>query len=191
MIAQWVTRAIPDPTTCLKLPLRPYALGHELLLLRIESQFVQEGCPDLSALVLACLICSQDFHSAEKALRSRWLKTFCLFWGWRCRKLNFGEEVLRFIAYRSAGLWHPPINQIIGGERKTRKLKAPVEFGLLHFLMHDLHLAYDAAMNFPMAIGHELWATAGDRNDELDLSGGAEEEALSSALARFEKEGLL
>jgi hypothetical protein len=57
-------RTSPAPTTLLGLKLRPFALGHLILLHRVESAFAVGGLPSYDDLALAVFICSRPYADA-------------------------------------------------------------------------------------------------------------------------------
>lgn len=78
--------ALPDGYTVLGVPLRPFSLGHELLLARARSPFVipaeADRLPGLADLLIAVFVCSRDFSTARKALARRLPAAWKLFaWG--------------------------------------------------------------------------------------------------------------
>lgn len=79
--ADYYLARVPEPTTLLGLKLRPFSLGHRLLLHRIKSYFVGEdedlGYEDLA---LSVLICSQTYEKAISYLDDPDLQKFMGKW---------------------------------------------------------------------------------------------------------------
>lgn len=180
MHAAWFSAAIPDSTAiCLKLPLLPYCLGHEILLQRLNSPLIAPSAFSLepSALILAVLICSQPYESGLRAIHSPWLTVFLRFWRWRLgRRIDWTAELQRYVAHRRAGLWMPECNPPAGGSGRT--LEAPWQFRLLMILMRDFHFTESAALNYPIAKAHILFAAHGDMEGTLDLFGPSDQALL-------------
>ena len=72
--------AIPEPQTILGLRLRPFSLGHVILLHRVESAFIMGGVPDFTDLALSVFICSQSYQETIKALDNPNLPEFMADW---------------------------------------------------------------------------------------------------------------
>lgn len=93
---------LPPPVTVLRLPLKPYSLGHEILLLRQRNAFLTHtefhfNCLDVLAqkrqLRMAALICSNtwaDNHKPARGLR---------LWGWLIRNAVYPLEIANFRNY--------------------------------------------------------------------------------------------
>lgn len=64
MGADFFTAAIPEPVAILGVRLRPFSLGHVLLLNRFGNAFGTGKRPELADLIQAIVICSQDYESA-------------------------------------------------------------------------------------------------------------------------------
>lgn len=202
----WFHHFIPDTQpVILKLRLQPYTLGHEILLRRFHSPFVPGSAPASGAvsgapagntrhaptiddLVLACVICSQDFDAALKTLRSPAFGLLLKIWQLRVRPIlrdprTLAIEIGNFIRYRAAGRWQPEANRPLSG---GRELKAPDLFRLLAWLMKEMNMGGREALNTPMAQAHILWAAQGDHEGTIDLFGGTDA-ALLADLERREK----
>lgn len=203
MSAAWFTAAVPDaPVTVLKLRLRPYCLGHEILLTRLGSPFVNaeretrnaESESDLrAALLLAALVCSQTFEDACKSLHSPFLGLFLRFWRMRLRvatkategtKGSWSAELIRFVNYVRAGTWMPEVNPPKAGT--GRALKSPWPFRLAAILMRELGLSESDALNMPMARASAYYAAIGDLEGTVDLFG-PEDQALLDKVAELER----
>jgi len=89
--------AIPEPTTVLGLRLRPFSLGHVILLGRVRSSFVTEGEPlSLHDLALSVLICSLSYTDGLSLFNNRNLDRF--FKRWHSRLA--GESWLTRLGFR-------------------------------------------------------------------------------------------
>jgi hypothetical protein len=94
--------ARPTQVVCLRLPLRPYSLGHEILLLQQRNPILllsRAQFNELSfehqrqALLRATLICSNTWAQNKK--RPRWLK----LWVWTLRRTNWPLAIADFRNY--------------------------------------------------------------------------------------------
>ncbi len=193
MHADWYQAAVPDdPPTVLKLRLRPYSLGHEILLQRFGSPLTEQipknpntQIPNLAdALVLACLICSQTFNGALKTLRSPFLGWLLTFWHWRLgKKVDWARELAAFAGYRSKGMWWPETNQ----SATARKLKSPWPFLLLAVLRSEFAMTRAEAFDLPMTEAACLFTAWGEREGSTDPFGEADE-ALLNKVAEMDGE---
>src|SRR5689334_18492383 len=121
----------PTETTVLGLRLQPYAIGHEIILRQNESHALDGSLDDvtLQELLLAVLVCSQEFHAAQKLLRRgtvlKWLGLI-----WRLvlpRDVDLVEELVVFRAYVREHTWAPEVARVANG----KPLVAPDAIGLL------------------------------------------------------------
>jgi len=72
--------AIPEPVTLLGLRLRPYSLGHKILLHRVESAFVTGTSVAFEDLALSVFICAQKFADALFSFNDADLPRFMARW---------------------------------------------------------------------------------------------------------------
>jgi hypothetical protein len=208
--AAWYQAAHSSPPIVLGLKLRPYSLGHEILLGRFNSLFA--GGPGEEAqlfpeLSLACLICSQDYQSALRFLESPWrVNLFLKVWRYAIgrqmrrsekresekresversstlhapdapRSTYFERELQKFLSYRKAASWFPDENVPVGG----RTLAAPWPFRWLTWLMAELHLTEDQALNYPLARASALYCARQEARGKLQLFNDQDNELFSA-----------
>jgi hypothetical protein len=188
MERDWSIAAFPQETTVLKLRLRPYSCGHEILLCQIGSSFALGGEVERSDFLLAALVCSQSFIESRKVVASpRKVKLFCRFWKWALRLTgcNFQAELASFNQYLADGRWAPPTNELRHGWT-TRTLKAPRVYRLIPMLCSQLGLTEAQALDFPMSRANAYAAALADLDGTIDLSGGEDENTLIKHLADLE-----
>lgn len=89
MIDAFYLAAVPEPWTILGLKLRPFSLGHIILLHRIESAFVTAGIPTYDDLALSVFICSRTYEEALAAFDDKGLGRFMSAWA---RALTGGDK---------------------------------------------------------------------------------------------------
>lgn len=97
MLSNFYLAAVPEPVTLLGLKLRPYSLGHKLLLHRIESAFVCGGPVTYTDLAASIFICAQTYHEALASFSDPALPRFMAHWH---RKLT-GNLWWRRLLHRS------------------------------------------------------------------------------------------
>lgn len=110
LYSDYLAAAIPPPFTVLGVTLRPFSLGHKMVLGRINSPFEIGGLPKISDIVLAVLICSNDYAGAVELLDRPDLERVCTDWAialqfrgrWPFRKIvpvEWGAKIKLFNQY--------------------------------------------------------------------------------------------
>lgn len=120
MSAEFYTAAIPEPVAILGVRLRPFSLGHVLLLNRFGNAFGAGGTsPAIEDLIQAIVICSQRYADALAEMDNPKLPEIVAAWqrklaprnrlGFRVAGLGFSPavEILRFAEYVRAGSSFP------------------------------------------------------------------------------------
>ena len=177
--AAWISAALSDETpVCMGLKLRPYSIGHALLLARHDSSFALGGPITLGDMVLAVLVCSQTFRDAQGTLNAWWAKWYVKYWGWHMRKLNIISEAKTFQAYRETGTWLPNINFKL---ENARMMTAPQAVWLLAFLVKDCGMAPAEALDVPIARANALLYADMDSRGEVNFQSDSEREAVRMA----------
>lgn len=110
--------SVPEPVTILGLRLRPFSLGHLILLHRVESAFVLDSEITIEDLALSVFICSQTYKGAVETFSDPDLPKFMLRWheritgadSWLCRLglrkpngFDFWKKCDEFAGYLKAG----------------------------------------------------------------------------------------
>ncbi len=172
---EWAEAAFPEEVTVLRLRLRPYSCGHEILLSRIESPFLTGKEPAITDLMMAALICSQTFAEALRLLRDPkgggWQVSLWRRMALRCRN-PFAEE-LAFTEYLNRGTWSPATVRSREKGVTYRELKAPRVWRLLPFLCRNLGLTEAEALDFPLSRANAYYAAEADREGTIDLASDA------------------
>jgi hypothetical protein len=198
--------ALPAPTICLGMLLRPYSLGHELWLIR-ENCAILRGSPD--GLATAVLICCQSWTQLQ-TMRSDWLLGLKL-WLWRRRikrastdvgfqqkatkktkaerpafsslpslpsvKSYLHRETQTFLEYRNAGLLEFPASEIIDPDSSaSRSLGAPFVLRLQQWLMTHFHLTEAQAWDYPAGLAKMRWATHWESEGAFKIKNASESE---------------
>src|SRR5262245_46799270 len=99
--------AMPLPRVVLGLLLRPYSLGHELLIQTGPKFDTLEG-----ALAGAVLICSNTWEQNTRLQTDIFSRLKLWLWRKRCRKFNFFRESAEFAKYREEGSLEFPLSDI-------------------------------------------------------------------------------
>lgn len=198
--ADHYARWLPEPTTLLGLRLRPFALGHALLLHRIESAFVLGGRPSFEDLALSVLICAHDWSGACALFEDRDLPRFMRRWAERLcsiswltriglrapRPLDLAAKCEEFAAYTVRDL--PSYTYVLDPERDAGPVGLPTLQVIRVALLKELHFPEDQLLNRPLALCYEDLFTLRALDRSMQMV--AEEDltaALQAADAAFAK----
>lgn len=157
----YTTALWPDTHVILGHRLRPYTLGHALLLERLKSPFVTgAAAPGLGDLKLALALCKRPFPRALALAQPPFpFSPFPLFARLalrytRCPARHFDRAARQFLAYLAAAYHHP---------KRWEKDGAPIGTPLLQqlklTLMMDLRKTELQALCTPLALA--LWDAMG------------------------------
>lgn len=119
---------------CLGLPLKPFSLGHQILLRATGNAYGSKLNPEWGDILLGVFICCQSWEDFSIALNSRWLSLSMRLWGFRATravkrdKLNLAREMLFFEEYVKDGSEEP--EQMIQRNAGGRSLASPWELRL-------------------------------------------------------------
>jgi hypothetical protein len=97
---------VPTPWTILGLKLKPFALGHLVLLHRLESPFITGAPPTYADLSMAVLMCSQTFEEAIESLSDPELDKVMADWATKLNEngpINLDEKCAAFESYMNEG----------------------------------------------------------------------------------------
>ncbi len=149
--AAYAQAALPAPARVLGLNLKPYSLGHELLLIRENnplstvSGVVNTG--DLiDALPAAAMFCHQNFTQNLAMNGDRFIGLKLWLWNKRLGRFNGLSELAKFIEYRRAGTLSLPDEA--ASSQPSRPPGAPFLLSLHQFIRR--YTATDAeAWDYP------------------------------------------
>lgn len=168
---QFLLAQSPEPVRCLGLTLKPYSLGHSLLLQRHGNGFLV-GDGDYGDLISGVLICSQSWEEFQSA----WLQInkypklsfwgmFLRVWGFLARRYDVIAEAEKFKQYVKAGSYWPDVNPPTAG----KKMVCPWENRLKLSLMKEMKLTESEVLNRPLAQSHIDFCTIGEMNGVLEM----------------------
>jgi hypothetical protein len=167
-LADQYARAVwPDPVKILGRTLRPYCIGHALLLHRVGNSFVSEGTTraegqDISGigdLLEALWVCSRPWQEAVAGLRKRRTRWLLRFWDWQLRKPSAAMAVVSAevqLRRYFADAWRPPDRWDKGHD--VSKTGAPILASLKVILMGVFHVSEEKALSWTVSAA--LWDTA-------------------------------
>ena len=172
--AQFYKAARPEPPRVIGLQLRPYSLGHHLTLHAYDSSFVNGAGALFSDMILGVLICSLTWKEWEVWKRSWKLAVFLKVWGWRMGKFDVKAEAEKFTAYLAEGSECPEV----AVPSKGRALSAAWESRLKLFLVKELRLTVDEAMDYPLALAWQEYCAHGEQEGTLTLLSEGDKQSL-------------
>lgn len=162
MTAEWYNAFEGTQTpVVLRLKLRPYCVGHRLLLETVCPGF-NDGELSVGTLTVAALICSMSYEEAKHTLGRWWLAPFCKVWGLSCRKLDLIDEATKFAEYEAAANWIPPLKFPEHGS----KCESPIEIRKLAIAMSRFGMSLSESLNAPIGMLTALeYAELEDKGD--------------------------
>lgn len=165
---EFADAALPAPVTLLGLLLRPYALGHELVLLRQRSPFLCLNWEEFNAQPIPQQIAAVAFAIQICAVRPpRWNR----YWRWQNRHADWPLIIAEFRNYLLAGRAMLPLissseesdreaYEIANGETMItggRGLGSPLLANLINFCLGELRLTYADALESPFGLTASLY----------------------------------
>ena len=169
--------AHPNPPRCIGLQLRPYSLGHHVALRASDSSFLKGDGEVYRDLILGVFICSQTWAEWHAWRRSWKLPVFLKIWGWCYRKFDIKSEYERFVEYLKEGEAVPELSVPMKG----RTLVSSWENRIKLFLVREMGLKVDEAMDYPLALAWEEYCAFGEREGFLTLTSDSDIESLEFA----------
>ncbi len=159
----------PEPVTVLGLPLLPYAIGHELMLIRKRSRLLFYKLDDLCKLQVeekarclaeAVLVCYRDGDKAASKLAGNQAR-----WARMVKDLNLNEELRKFTKYREDGTRDLPAEKMPRQQGTPFHYFGAPEMARLINYVSTHHLALIQAhfggspLNFPVSLACILHST--------------------------------
>lgn len=164
MAKEYHEAAIPEPVTVLGIRLRPFSIGHAMLLRRFEA----EGA-DVASLIFGILVCARDYHGALALLASPLrLSIECWKLGLRLRisGANIIEALNVFRSYIKEG---GDYIEFYDDGKERKRIAAPPVAIVKVFLQRELGVSETDALNMPLgkAISEMMIARAMSGECEL------------------------
>ncbi len=162
-LEDYLAAALPAPVVLLHQPLKPFSLGHKMLLRRYQSPFLTgERHPDVSDLLWAIYVCVCDYDEAQAELIKpqeefdaeiqRWMKL--------CGEFEPAVIIQDFFNYLIDGSRRPEFRRLRrAGERAGADMGAPTEAVLFATLTGKLHFTRTEALNCPYGWAQWLFLT--------------------------------
>lgn len=165
--------AEPNTPRCIGLKLRPYSLGHHVLLHAYNSSFLTSSDPTFADLIFGVFICSQSWRGWAEWKDSWKFPVFLKLWGWIQRRFNIEREATAFREYLIAGSRTPELVVPAAAE----SLNAPWEPRLKMFLVEKFKLTAEEAMDYPLALAWQEYCAHAEAEGRLKLLGESDEKA--------------
>jgi hypothetical protein len=181
---QFADAVQPDTCAVLKLGLRPFSIGHEILLFSRRNALLLENFDSLpahlkrAALIQAVNVCSQTYaqnlfvpSSWGERRRSRkvWAK-----WDRALRSVDWEVETRKFQDYLRAGSKGPPVER--GEQSNGRDPGAPFHAGLIQFLIEALRLTEAECFDYPLSLAKFHYYAAAEATGAVRIINAAEYE---------------
>lgn len=157
----------PPQPVCIGVRLRPFSLGHKLLLQDMDSAFVTGRFPGHEDLIAAACVCAhtweENLRLRESRLR-RWLllKT----WGLLAGKFDIIAATATLLYYVRSSDYFPETEP--PPRNSCRELSSPYE-ARLYLLLRGLGFSESEAMNMPLAAANLLYASEGETEGKIQL----------------------
>lgn len=109
MSASYAKAAIPEPHTILGQRLRPFSLGHYLILSRFDSPFLAENgaAIDRNDLIFAVMVCAMDYQEFFDFMQSPKHEEKIRAWGNAVGLFDVEAKIMAFHAYLLSGMKAP------------------------------------------------------------------------------------
>jgi len=199
----YLEAAMPDPVVLLHQDLRPYSLGHEMLLRRHGSPFVTHArAPELADVYTGVFICYHLFEVAnaelaKMAVNSREFDANLVAWQELVVKANGGpvsdaqelELVSEFHRYVSEGSKAPRFRPIYSGGLRT-KPGAPFLALILRTLTSVYHFTQSEALNTPYGWAQWLYLVQAEQDRRARIVTPDDDDVRTAVLAEMKKRGL-
>ena len=153
---EYLHSIIPEPVTILGQDLRPFSLGHYLLLTRLDCAFVSEDKePLLGDLLLGLLVCGNTFEGAQELLRRGERGEDIKAWAENVGEFEADEKAKLFAEYINAALAMPKFWVKPGESSGGEKAGAPWPQAMRVKLISEGGFTPTAVMNQPL--GQTWW----------------------------------
>lgn len=173
MEAAFLRAALPEPVIILHQELRPYSIGHELLLKRHDNGFVCKGIPaQIEDLFLGACICHQDYDSAQAWIRSEKFNRDIHDLVKLCGQFDPQPVMAAFAKYireGSAFCDYEPIKSRRDHRAPVSRPGAPWEAIVLTFLTGTLGWSRTEALNAPYGLAQWLYCTHLERTGKIQI----------------------
>ena len=166
--AAFLRAALPEPRIILHQRLKAYALGHEMILRRLESPFL--CCQPYDRLTLekklftAVFVCAHDYDEAWTGLQDPQLPAQFRAWRKLCGRFDLNEIALAFLQYLRDGRNNCPEFTRVQSRASSARPGAPLLLTLWQVLTGRLNFSRAEALACPYNLA--LWHYLGLRESQ-------------------------
>lgn len=140
----------PGTAKVLGVRLRPYTVGHEIVLSWMRSPLVEGGRVLPGDLMTAAYICSHaDAEAAAKTIFNTSTKFLFLAWAYAKRRSIVADEVKAFTEYRDRARWFPSTYTKANPDPGQFKIGAPLEFVIVRTLCSRYNYTPEQVLKMP------------------------------------------
>jgi hypothetical protein len=179
--AAFARAARPPTVRLLRLALKPYSIGHELLLSGDSAAALPPAlsaklgandlCARLARLYGATLqgvwICAHSWEETERLESELLVELKVWLWGRHARTQDLDLVGRQFEAYRKAGSSWPPCQT--PADVTGREPGSPFLLRLHRFIMQDAGLSESAAWDYPLGLAQWRWCAYWEAQGRLDV----------------------
>jgi hypothetical protein len=150
--------AVPDPYRILGLRLKPFSLGHYLLLQRFGCAFVQEaeGSATRDDLIMGVLVCSMSHDEFLEFIEQKDFVKQTVAWGKKVGVVDLTEKAKLFQAYLRQGLTEPDYIALHPQNDASNDWVQNLKITLVTRLGHSEHEALDMPLSKALADYYKL-----------------------------------
>lgn len=194
MADKFLEAAIPEPVRVFGLRLRPFSLGHLLLLDRLGSPYIRGGNIGINDLLLAVWICARGFRENTELLDSsefwskvkawkrsvvigRWLLALTL------RKFEFAPRFVAFHNYMRSGQEIP--KYFFESGKFSQSMGAPWMQTVRVRAIRDLGYSQDEVMDMPLSLLLWDYITLSELDGNVRIFDKQEHEEMTKAADEF------
>lgn len=193
-LATIVEEYIPTPYRILGLRLRPFSLGHLLILERIECGYITGEDPKFEDLILGVLFCSMTWEEGCALLDDprfpkivgRWSRKINRTWfGMFPRGFNIIEKARLFVEYLEAGMQRA--KAFVKEGASDQAISSPPEQMMKVVLMAELGFTESEIMNRPLRLCWRDYITVAERSGRVQAFDAEEQASLQAQADAFHK----
>jgi hypothetical protein len=165
--------------------MKPYALGHSVLLTEIDSAFVAGRFPTFEELIAAAFICAHSWEENQTLLRSR-LKRWATLkvWGTLAGKFDIPSATISMLQHIRSGDVYPDTEPPEHPEN-VRELSSPA-IARTYLFLRASGFSESEAWNMPCNVANWLHASKAEEDGRITLMTQKRRQFLE--LARRERE---
>jgi hypothetical protein len=183
MQAAFQQAALPEPFTVLGKKLKPFTLGHDILLGVFESGFCRDvkTAPTCEDLLISTWICSfQNYQAVWEQLQNPALGKVLRKWGKSCGYFDVGEAFIAFSKYIHSHTLEPNY-WVEDSGRGGRASDMPFSQFLKVTLMREFGMKEQEALDTPFAQAHWNYLTFLESNGGIRFMADADADAIKMA----------